>query len=303
MKTQLMHDYGLEVIGVIKVNEHVYKLKTFNRIYYMKIVKNQSIDKIYEWIEVLHLNIFVDVLKNKQGTRATPYQSKYYYIMEAVHNNQGMMKEVKIKFYFETLASLHTKSFYYTKVNQDYFMKLQKDICDVIQERELYYTQMIQNYETIVYRSPSQWLLIMNYYRIYNALCMAKQYLNQYMMMTQDCTQIRVCLTYKHFDYNHIALKEKVFLSLDHICIDMPLYDIFDMYQKVPDILFDLDCLSQYYFKKIELTQEEKVLLCCLMNIVPMIYYSDDEIENIIKLSRLLYYLDSIQSLTNQLTC
>ena len=39
-----------------------------------------------------------------------------------------------------------------------------------------------------------------------------------------------------------------------------PIYDIFDMYQKIPDILFDLDCLSQSYLKKFELREEEKLI-------------------------------------------
>ena len=83
--------------------------------------------------------------------------------------------------------------------------------------------------------------------------------------------------------------------------MDLPIYDIFDMYQKIPDILFDLDCLSQSYLKKFELREEEKLLLCCLMNIVPIIQLEHDEIDNIIKLSRLLYYLDSIHDFITQL--
>ena len=72
-------------------------------------------------------------------------------------------------------------------------------------------------------------------------------------------------------------------------------------YQRIPDILFDLDCFSEYYLKKFELLKEEKLLLCCLMNVVPIIFYDDNEIENIIKLSRLLYYLDSIQDFIQEI--
>jgi hypothetical protein len=37
------------------------------------------------------------------------------------------------------------------------------------------------------------------------------------------------------------------------------------------------------------------------MNVVPIIFYDDNEIENIIKLSRLLYYLDSIQDFIQEI--
>ncbi|MEG0685159.1 MAG: hypothetical protein RR428_08885 [Coprobacillus sp.] len=221
--------------------------------------------------------------------------------MPYIENSVGLLKEVKIKFYFETLAYLHYNSFYFTKINQQYFDNLKNDILKIINERTIYYQQMIKNFEDVIIRSPSQWMLVMNYYRIYEALCSSRQYLSQYLEHTKNYTQIRVCLNYKHFDYNHIALKDRLLLSIDNVCIDLPIYDLFDIYQRIPDILFDLDCFCDYYFKKIELKEDEKLLLCCLMNIVPIIEYGQDEIENIIKLSRLLYYLDSVHNFIAQL--
>lgn len=301
MKQIISDYYGLNIIGLIKLTSCVYKVKTHESLYVVKIVDSKNIEKIYEYIEILHLKCFVQIYLNKNNEIITPYQQKYFYLMAYVDNSQGLLKEMKIKFYFETLAYLHLNSFYFTKINQDYFQTLQQDILTIIHEREAYYEQMIQNYESILYRSPSQWMLVMNYYRIHESLINAKHYLSQYLEKTQSFSQIRVCLTYKHFDYNHISLKQRVLLSIDHMEIDLPIYDLFDMYQRIPDILFDLDCFSQYYFKKIELREEEKLLLCCLMSIAPIIYYNDDEIENIIKLSRLLYYLDSIQAFIQQI--
>lgn len=300
MKDLIAQYYSLRVVGFITITKKVYKIKTEQGIFVAKIVENKNIETIYEYIETLHVQCFIKVLLNKNNELLTPYQTRYLYLMPYVDNSQGLMKEMKIKFYFETLAYLHYNSFYYTKVNQQYFETLHHDIVQIINERTQYYEQMIQNFEDIAMRSPSQWMLVMNYYRIYESLCSARQYLSQYLQHTKDFHQIRVCLNYKHFDYDHISLKQKVFLSIDNVCIDLPIYDLFDIYQRIPDILFDLDCFSEYYFKKIELKEDEKLLLCCLMNIVPLIDYSDDEIENIIKLSRLLYYLDSIRNFIAQ---
>lgn len=300
MKDLIAQYYSLRVVGFITITKKVYKIKTEQGIFVAKIVENKNIETIYEYIETLHVQCFIKVLLNKNNELLTPYQTRYLYLMPYVDNSQGLMKEMKIKFYFETLAYLHYNSFYYTKVNQQYFETLHNDIVQIINERTQYYEQMIQNFEDIAMRSPSQWMLVMNYYRIYESLCSARQYLSQYLQHTKDFHQIRVCLNYKHFDYDHISLKQKVFLSIDNVCIDLPIYDLFDIYQRIPDILFDLDCFSEYYFKKIELKEDEKLLLCCLMNIVPLIDYSDDEIENIIKLSRLLYYLDSIRNFIAQ---
>jgi len=301
MKELIDYYYDTHVIGLIKLSENVFKVKTQDNQYVIKIVKDKHLEKTYEYIQTLHVHCFVPIIFNKNNEILTPYLHQYFYMMPFVDNNEGLMKEIKIKFYFETLAYLHEKTFYYTKVNQQFFHTLQKDIENVIYERTQYYEQMIQNIENITMRSPSQWMFVMNYYRLYQSLCQAGQYLTQYLQQTQDAHQIRVCLNYKHFDYDHISLKQKILLSIDSLCIDLPIYDLFDIYQRIPDILFDLDCFVECYFKKITLKEEEKLLLCCLMNVVPIIQFGMDEIENIIKLSRLLYYLDSIHNFIAQL--
>lgn len=301
MKDTIWHHYDIKIIGLMKLGEHVYKAKCESGCYVIKITTHKNLQAMYEYVETLHIHCFVPILINKNQEYLTPYQESYLYVMPFIDNGGHLLKEMKIQFYFETMAYLHAHSFYYTKVNQQYFQTLQKDITQIINERFVYYEQMIESCENEIYRSPSQWLLVMNYYRIHHSLLSSRQYLSQYMQQVQDCHQIRVCLNYKNFDYDHISVKEKCLLSLDHLCMDLPIYDLFDIYQRIPDILFDLDCFSDYYLKKVELKSDEKLLLSCLMNIVPIIRYEDDEIDNIIKLSRLLYYLDSIHNFIAQL--
>ena len=117
--------------------------------------------------------------------------------------------------------------------------------------------------------------------------------------MCETCTSVRICLNNGNFDYHHICIKDKQLISIDHIRYDMPLYDLYNIYQKIPDFMFDLDCFKSDYFNKIEFLEEEYVLLYCLMNIVPIAVFDHDELDNIIKFSRLLYYLDSINEFIN----
>lgn len=301
MKDVILKNYDFHVIGEIKLSSHVFKLKCHEGYFVVKITSQKSLQNMYDLVETLNLSCFVHIIPNLHHEYLTIYQHQYFYLMPFIESGSQHLKEMKIQFYFETLAYLHEHSFYDMKVNQQYFHTLEKDVLKVINERFQYYEKMIESYENEVYRSPSQWMLVMNYYRIYDALALAKQYLSQYMNCIQECHSIRICLTYKNFDYQHISLKHKCLISLDYMEMDLPIYDIFDMYQKIPDILFDLDCLSQSYLKKFELRKEEKLLLCCLMNIVPIIQFEHDEIDNIIKLSRLLYYLDSVHHFITQL--
>ena len=56
------------------------------------------------------------------------------------------------------------------------------------------------------------------------------------------------------------------------------------------------------YFCKIKLLKEERLLLQCLLHVIPIIELGNDEVNNIILMSRLLYYLDSISSLNKKLS-
>ncbi len=301
MNDILLDYYSISVVGIIKIAHDVYKVKTSDGLYVLKVTSSREIDKVYQYIEALHLQCFISIYLNRNNELLTPFEDRYLYLMPYVDISQGEFKEMKIKYYFETLAYLHKHSFYYTKVNHQYFDTLQKDIMLVINERVKYYDDMIQYFEKIDMRSPSQWMFVMNYYRIFESLKKSQEYLQMYMAETEAYTQIRVCMNYRHFDYDHISLKSQVLISLEHMKIDLPIYDLFYLYQRIPDILFDLDCFSEFYFKKIELKVDERLLLFSLMHVVPLIEFKDNEIDNIIKLSRLLYYLDSIQNFTAQL--
>ena len=302
MKEKIEEYYGIKINGMIRLSSCVYKVKCDNGQYIVKIVEDLKMKQILEYIDSLSIDCFVDVYYNKNKEVLTKYEDQYFYVMPFVDIKQTTLKEYKLKFYFEILAYLHMKSFYYIKVNQDYFETLKKDILSIIHERQNYYEKMIENYEKILFRSPSQWMILLNYYRIYESMNEAMRYLQQYIDETQNHTQVRVSLVYKNFSYDHVVLKQRKLLSIDHISIDLPIYDLFNMYQKIPDILFDLDCFSIHYFSKIELLKEEKILLCALMHIVPIVYFGEDEVENIIKLSRLFYYIDSINSFIGQMS-
>ena len=302
MKEKIEEYYGIKINGMIRLSSCVYKVKCDNGQYIVKIVEDLKMKQILEYIDSLSIDCFVDVYYNKNKEVLTKYEDQYFYVMPFVDIKQTTLKEYKLKFYFEILAYLHMKSFYYIKVNQDYFETLKKDILSTIHERQNYYEKMIENYEKILFRSPSQWMILLNYYRIYESMNEAMRYLQQYIDETQNHTQVRVSLVYKNFSYDHVVLKQRKLLSIDHISIDLPIYDLFNMYQKIPDILFDLDCFSIHYFSKIELLKEEKILLCALMHIVPIVYFGEDEVENIIKLSRLFYYIDSINSFIGQMS-
>lgn len=297
----IKRDYHIEVLGIIKISEKVYKLKLADEFLALKFCESYDFVQNYYYIKTLRLDCFVSILLNKDNSPVSKYEQRYYYIMPWYESDMVPMRELKLKFYFQTIAWLHNHTFYNVKVNQQYFENLCDDICKIIQERKNYYYQLLCFCEQKFDRSPWQWMLLMNYYRIENSLNFAQNQLEQYRSMCEHKEYVRVSFVYMNFKYQHIYLNYQKLISIDHMKIDMPIYDIFNMYQQTTDTLFDLDSLFQFYLNKVVLYEDEKVLLSSLLSIVPIVKLEEKHIDNVIILSRLVYYMDSVSHLATQL--
>ena len=303
MKSLIEQEYGLHVLGLIKVNEKVYKVKAQEGFYALKFCSSYLFYNNYYYIQTLKLNCFVTILLNAHQLPLTAYQNGYFYLMPWYEKDQVPMRELKLKFYFECLSWMHNHTFYNVKVSKDYYEKQIQEIKQIIQERKDYYLEHLQLCEKAFDRSPWQWMWLMNYYRIDQSFNFALEHLNHYQEVCQDKHYLRVALVYMNFNYQHIFLNQKKIISIDRMKIDSPIYDIFTMYQNSTDSLFDLDSLFQFYLQKIILQEQEKVLLMTLLSIVPVISIKGKNIDVIIQISRLLYYLDSIKHLIQQIDC
>ena len=294
--------YALEVIGYIKVSKKVYKVKCKEGFFCLKFVEYNSITVVWDHIESLHLKCFLPIIKNSRQQILTTSEGKTFYLSPWLANDNVIIKELKLKFYYECLAYLHTTSFFNYSVSKSFFKRQIEDIEKIICERKLYYEELMKNFETLAYRSPTGWMFVLNYHRIECCLNNALELLECYQNYVCNLDSIRLCLTYNNFNYNHIMMKESKLISIDYIKINLCIYDIYNMYQKIPELIFDFDIILDSYFCKLKLLKEERLLLQCLLHVVPIIKLDHDEINNIITMSRLLYYLDSISSLNKKLS-
>lgn len=294
--------YDLKVIGFIRLSQSVLKMKTKQCFYCLKFVDNTNIESVYNHLAALQLQCFVKIIKNNQDKILTSYQDQRFYLMPYLQHDQNVVKELKLRYFYECLGYLHNRSFFQHHVSQAFFDQQKKDIIHIIQERMAYYDSLMNEFEVMNYRSPSGWMLVLNYYRIHDCLKQAQEYLEDYYQIVSQKHDIRLSLVYNHFNYQHIFMEERKLISIDQMKIDFCIYDIFNMYQTVPELSFHLDSLFQYYLDKVYLYKEEKLLLKCLLSVVPIIHFNQDEVNNIIKMSRLLYYLDSIHGINKKLT-
>lgn len=297
----IKRDYNIEVLGIIKISDKVYKIKLQEEFLALKFCDSYNFVQNYYYIKSLRLDCFVPVILNKENNPVSKYQNQYYYLMPWYENDMVPMRELKLKFYFQTIAWLHNHTFYNVKVTHQYFENLCDKMNKIICERQSYYHRMLCFCEQQFDRAPWQWMLLMNYYRIEDSLNFALSQLEQYRSMCEHKEYVRVSFVYMNFKYQHVFLNYQKLISIDHMKIDMPINDIFNMYQQTTDTLFDLDSLFQFYLNKVVLYNDEKILLSCMLSIVPIVPLEGKHIDNVIQLSRLVYYLDSVNHLLEQL--
>lgn len=293
--------YHLQIIGLIGISKNVYKIKTEHEFYCLKIVSNKKQEMAYNHILTLKLQHFVALMCNKDNEFFTPYKNQYFYIMEYLTADKEIKKELKLKYYYRYLAYLHNQSFFYQHVEADLIHQQKQDLLALIQERKKSYEDFMKQFEIMRFRSPSGWMLVLNYCRLMNCFHQAYHFLNEYCDMMKEKTEIRLSLTYNHFSYDHIYVYENKLISIDHMTINFCIYDIYDLLQAIDPFFDDCETLFDYYQEKVQLLKEEKLLLCCLLSIIPVVHFSHDEERNICEMSKILRYEECISRLITKL--
>ena len=88
--------YDLDVIGLIQISPRVYKVKTANHFYCVKIVDEKKLEVAYQHLNTLHLHHFIHLILNNEQHYFTPFQDQYIYLMPYLQEDNHIKKEMKI---------------------------------------------------------------------------------------------------------------------------------------------------------------------------------------------------------------
>ena len=158
----------------------------------------------------------------------------------------------------------------------------------------------MREFEFRKFKSPAGWMLVLNYYRIVHYLNQAYYYLSQYQEIMKGKNEIRLSLTYNHFNKEHIFVSDETLISIDQMKINYCIYDLIDIFQN-HDELYESLPLLEYYLKEVKLLKEEKILIQCILSIVPQVQLNLQEEVNIYQMSKLICYFDGLQEIFKKL--
>ena len=220
--------------------------------------------------------------------------------MPYLQEDNHIKKEMKIKTYYQILAYLHNHSFFMQHEEDAFFKKQYDDLFSLIQQRKNDYEELMREFEFRKFKSPAGWMLVLNYYRIVHYLNQAHYYLSQYQEIMKGKNEIRLSLTYNHFNKEHIFVSDETLISIDRMKINYCIYDLIDIFQN-HDELYESLPLLEYYLKEVKLLKEEKILIQCILSIVPQVQLNLQEEANIYQMSKLICYLDGLQEIFKKL--
>ncbi|MBR3890809.1 MAG: hypothetical protein IKJ30_01895 [Bacilli bacterium] len=302
MKDIINDLYDINVLSFIKVSDKTYRIKSDENDYVLKYIDKANLDTIIEKIKVLKIDTILLPISNKYGEYVSKSNDYTFTIFPYLNEEKTSLNDLKLKFYLSELASLHNKTYYHLKVNSSFFKDTYEYIGSIIDKEE----EKINNYMNVIekkdYKSPSEWLFLLNYPLYVKAIDEANSSLEKFKKISYSKSNVRMAYCFNNFDYKHIFLKERMIIGVDNIVLSSPVYDIFYILSTIENNDIDIKNYYVKYFHSFILDDYEKEWLYSLLYI-PKLETSEFEHLNIINISQSLNKLkssyDIIETLKN----
>jgi hypothetical protein len=179
----------------------------------------------------------------------------------------------------------------YKEIDIDYYKYIYEEINKEIDDIFSYYNIVMDNIESSVYPSPSNYLIERNISFIYSAIRYAKRSINYWYKLVENKRKIRVVTVHNNLSLDHYLKDDRPYLiSWDKSKIDMPIYDLISLYNN-HYLEFDFTELLDIYLNKYPLQKEELLLFLTIISIPKKITSSNSEYKNVLTIRRQLDYI------------
>lgn len=211
-------------------------------------------------------------------------------------------REQKALDMMEIIASLHNKTTYYKEITSDKYKEIFENISDNINYTQNYYDNLYNILIEEIYPSPSNYLLLRNMYKIFEALDYARANLDEWYDNNKDTLKERVVLNHNNLETDHfIRGTKKALISWDKAKIDTPILDLIIFYQKEYQN-YNFEPLIKNYLKNYPLKDSELKLFFIVISIPPIINVENSEIKKTKIISEKLDYVFKTETLIKSLS-
>lgn len=179
----------------------------------------------------------------------------------------------------------------YKEIDLDNYKYIYEEINKEIEDIFNYYNTVMDNIESSIYMSPSNYLISRNISFIYSAINYAKRSIDTWYKLIENKRKVRVVTVHNNLSLEHYLKYDKPYLiSWEKSIIDMPIYDLITLYNN-HYLEFDFTELLDIYLSKYPLTEEELILFLTIISIPKKIKYNNSEYKNVLSIRRQLDYI------------
>ena len=154
---------------------------------FVKKKKKREIDNIYNYLLSRSFDYFPEVLNEDDE-----------YIYYRYINDIDEPREQKMVDLVNLVSLLHNKTTFYKEVDIDNYKYIYESISKEIEDTYSYYNIVMDNIESEVYMSPSNYLIARNITIIYNALRYSKRNIDRWYKMIENSRKLRVVMTHNN---------------------------------------------------------------------------------------------------------
>ena len=291
MKEIIKELYGIDIKTFIKISDNVYKIKTNDMDYSLKYIEQNNLDNIIDKLILLKIDFFVYPLKNIKNNYVSNFEGVNFIVLPWIEDEGLQVNDLKLNFFLSSIAELHNKSFYTLKANSIFFDQTYDFIANKIDDVNDKIEKYMSKIERLDYKSPSQWLFLLNYPLYINSINKANESLEQFKDLCDKKDSVRISLTYNDFDYKHILLKEGKLLGIENVELTSPIYDVFYTFSSLNEMSMDIKMYYEKYFNRFILDEYEKKWLLSLLYIPKIEDFTNDEEKDIKNVTHSLNYM------------
>ncbi len=174
-------------------------------------------------------------------------------------------KEQKFDSLMRTVAKLHNSTSFQKEVSEDKYKSIYESIHENLNYFKDIYTKMVDEIETHVFMSPSEYLFIRNSSKLNNQIAFCQNKLDSWYDMVKNKKTTRVSLIHNNLSLDHfIKGKKDCLISWNSCRTDSPVLDIYKLYEKEA-LNVEFSSALKNYISSSNLEKEDRELLFILL--------------------------------------
>lgn len=253
--------------------------------------ENSNNYDIYEYLKTRDFNYFPRTLNDKNVS---------YDLLEFVHNND-VPKEQKISDLIHLSGILHRKTSFNKEIDMDDIKEIYEKIVSEVDYLTNYYNDLNNYIDTVIFMSPSEYLLVSNIDLIYYLLSFVKVEINNWYSYMKTKKVVRYSFIHNNLSLSHILESDnKYLISWSKSKRDMPIIDLIKLYQEnYYDISLE-DFIKEYEYEN-RIDEYEYLFLLINLAIPKRIEFTRNTYLDCYNINKYLVYLRKIVPLIQKI--